>query len=49
MFDSENIFVYISVCLVEYKFLYMDLLKSVYIGDRIWQKVPYGCVNQNVA
>ena len=31
MFDSENMFVYISVCLVIYKFIYMDLLKSVYI------------------
>ena len=31
VFDSENMFVYISVCLVIYKFIYMDLLKSVYI------------------
>ena len=30
MFDSENMFVYISVCLVIYKFIYMDLLKSDY-------------------
>ena len=35
MFDSENMFVYISVCLVEYKFIFMDLLRSVYIWDRI--------------
>ena len=31
VFDSENMFVYISVCLVIHKFIYMDLLKSVYI------------------
>ena len=31
LFNSENMFVYISVCLVMYKFIYMDLLKSVYI------------------
>ena len=31
VFDSENMFVYISVCLVIYKFIYVDLLKSVYI------------------
>ena len=31
VFDSENMFVYISVCLVIYKFIYMNLLKSVYI------------------
>ena len=30
VFDSENMFVYISVCLVIYKLIYMDLLKSVY-------------------
>ena len=29
--DSEKMFVYISVCLVIYKFISMDLLKSVYI------------------
>ena len=28
VFDSENMFVYINVCLVIYKFIYMDLLKS---------------------
>ena len=35
VFDSENMFVYISVCLVIYKFIYMDLLKSVciYMGQ----------------
>ena len=32
MFDSENMFVYLSVGLVIYKFTYMDLLKSVYIN-----------------
>ena len=31
MFDSENMFVYISVYLVIYKYIYMDLLKSVCI------------------
>ena len=31
VFDSENMFVYISVYLVIYKFIYMDLLQSVYI------------------
>ena len=30
VFDSENMFVYLSVGLVIYKFIYMDLLKSVY-------------------
>ena len=32
VFDSENMFVYLSVGLVIYKFIYMDLLKSVYIN-----------------
>ena len=31
-FDFENMFVYLSVGLVIYKFIYMDLLKSVYIN-----------------
>ena len=44
VFDSENMFVYLSVGLVIYKFIYMDLLKSVYInGPGYNKKVPYGC------
>ena len=34
MFDSENMFVYLSVGLVIYKFIYMDLLKQVYINGQ---------------
>ena len=45
VFDSENMFVYISVCLVIYKFIYMDLLKSVYIYmSQHMTKGTYGCV-----
>ena len=38
MFDSENMFVYLSVGLVIYKFIYMDLLKSVYINGPGYNK-----------
>ena len=46
--DSENMFVYISVCLVILKFIYMDLLKSVYIygpgyDNRYLMVVLLGC------
>ena len=38
VFDSENMFVYLSVGLVIYKFIYMDLLKSVYINGPRYNK-----------
>ena len=38
VFDSENMFVYLSVGLVIYKFIYMDLLKSVYINGPGYNK-----------
>ena len=38
VFDSENMFVYLSVGLVIYKFTYMDLLKSVYINGPGYNK-----------
>ena len=38
VFDSENMFVYFSVGLVIYKFIYMDLLKSVYINGPGYNK-----------
>ena len=51
VFNSENICVYISECLVIYKFLTHALAKvSVYIyGPGHDKKVPYDCVDQNVA
>ena len=38
VFDSENMFVYLSVGLVIYKFIYMDMLKSVYINGPGYNK-----------
>ena len=38
VFGSENMFVYLSVGLVIYKFIYMDLLKSVYINGQGYNK-----------
>ena len=38
VFDSENMFVYLSVGLVIYKFIYIDLLKSVYINGPGYNK-----------
>ena len=38
VFDSENMFVYLSVGLVIYKFIYMDLLKPVYINGPGYNK-----------
>ena len=31
MFDSENMFAYISECLVIYKYIHMHLLRPVYV------------------
>ena len=38
VFDSENMFAYISVCLVIYKLIYMNLLKSVCIYEPGYDK-----------
>ena len=38
VFDSENMFVYLSMGMVIYKFIYMDLLKLVYINGPGYNK-----------